>query len=878
MTGEGSSSASAAWEGRFIGRTRDKGSVTALLASHATVTIWGPAGMGKTRLAREILALHAQNGAWTRFVDLSLARDADDICARVGAALGVDASTSRGGEDATDRIGHALAQRRTPLLVLDNFEQVVEHAHGTVDAWARAAPEARILVTSRERLRLAREASHELLPLGLPEENGAPSEAVELFIERVRALEPGYVVAPTSAASVASLVQKLEGIPLVIELAAARVGILGVEGLLARLPGRLDLLARGTRDSSPRQATLRGAIAWSWDLLLEPERAALAQAAIFRGGFTLEAAEAILSVAAPSVLEAIQSLRDRSLLTSVQTTEGIRFGMYESIRAFAEERLEASGSLEETASRHAGYYLSLATARRSGGVATLRVLASEHDNVMAVADRALADASIVGKVRALEAIVALEPVRAARESCLARVTALTRVIDAAHDTEVAPALLAEALRARGAALRTANEHAAARLDFERALTLARSARDVALEGAVLAEEGVLHHELRALDVAELQYEAALRIHRALGDCRAEGRTLANLSALSHDRGDFDLAREGYRRAIGIFVDVNDARLEGIHSMNLAVLEQEHGDERTAAALYGRAKDLLEAQGERRLLAITLGNLGSFHHARGQLHEAEASFARAVEVLGDVGDRRSEAMCLARLAGVRAALGEEGSAERTFELAERRAAGMTDPVPLAAIDLCRGFVDLMRAAQATSAADRAHHEHAVEERILRARREGELALAARSDDVRLTQRLLEQSLARLRRGEAPEAALDDAALVVGPDAAFFRPPGGAWHDLRERLAARRILDALVRHHRDRRTAGLTPDDLWREGWPGERVGASAQANRLNVTLAYLRKSGLRPHLRHDAGAYAIDPALRVQAIVTPPASFLASREG
>ena len=224
---------------------------------------------------------------------------------------------------------------------------MIEDAAPALDGWVREAHEVRFLITSRERTRLPGEVAHELGPLGLPDsdEQAAGAEAVELFLDRVRALAPRGAPGADALPKVAALVRKLEGIPLAIELAAARADILGLDALHARLSRRLDLLGGGVRGVEARQATLRSALEWSWDLLDEADRRALARASVFRGGFSLEAAEAVLGEPGSPAIDRVQSLRDKSLLRAAPRAPGgpVRFSLYEGVRELSAEKLAERG-------------------------------------------------------------------------------------------------------------------------------------------------------------------------------------------------------------------------------------------------------------------------------------------------------------------------------------------------------------------------------------------------------------------------------------------------------------------------------------------------------------------------------------------------------
>jgi predicted ATPase len=357
----------------FFGRARELEKLDALFANNEhIVTLFGAAGAGKTRLALRYAELRSSKyephgGAW--FCDLTDAREESTLYAAVAEALGIS-SARRGASPAMrDALSGAIAARGCALVVLDNCEQIVDAVASAVTAWHRAAPETRFVATSRERLRIEGESVLEVPPLGLPDSDDvAGAESVQLFVDRARRVRAGYELSGSEAPAVAEIVRRLDGLPLAIELAAARAGVMGARTLLERLTRPLDVLTHGHRDASQRQRTMRGAIEWSWALLDGAERLALAQASVFRGGFSVEAAERVLDLSsvggAPSVVEVVESLRDKSLLRAYESSETpgeMRLGMYVSIREFASEQLaQDPESTAETQRRHTEYFLAIA--------------------------------------------------------------------------------------------------------------------------------------------------------------------------------------------------------------------------------------------------------------------------------------------------------------------------------------------------------------------------------------------------------------------------------------------------------------------------------------------------------------------------------------
>ncbi|HEX3497904.1 MAG TPA: winged helix-turn-helix domain-containing protein, partial [Stellaceae bacterium] len=349
----------------LIGRDAVLEEILGLTAAHRLVTLTGAGGIGKTSLglavARHLLPKFA-DGVWV--IELAPLSDPDLVPATVATALGLDPADNVA---SPDRVANALASKQL-LLLLDNCEHLVSAGASMAEALLRANPTARVLATSREPLRAEGECLYPVPPLAVPTESCRDAEdplrysAVRLFIARARAAEPHFSADGHATAAIAAICRHLDGIPLAIELAAARVAALGIEELAARLDERFRLLTGGRRTASPRHQTLRATLDWSYQLLPEPERVVLRRLAIFAGGFTLQAASTIAAIdeiAGPDIVDCATNLVAKSLVAADLGGATGRYRLLETTRAYALEKLVQSGEFEQVARRHAEYYRDL---------------------------------------------------------------------------------------------------------------------------------------------------------------------------------------------------------------------------------------------------------------------------------------------------------------------------------------------------------------------------------------------------------------------------------------------------------------------------------------------------------------------------------------
>jgi len=627
----------------LLGREHEVAAVADLLRREDArlVTLTGPGGTGKTRLGLQVAAdLSDRFAGGVFFVNLAPLGDSALVLPAIAETLAIREESGRA---LLERVTEELRLRRL-LLLLDNFEQVIGAAE-QVAALLTACPQLKILVTSREVLHVRAEHEFPVPPLALPDPDHLPdlatlshNAAVALFLQRAQAVQPDFRLTDANARAVASLCARLDGLPLAIELAAARMKLFSPQALLTRLDQRLSVLASATRDAPARQQTLRNTIAWSYNLLDEEEQRLFRRLSVFAGGCRLSAIEALyMSLGGPSelVLDDVASLADKSLLQRVEqhTGEEPRFAMLETIRAYGLERLEALGEAEAARAAHAAhaaYFLQLAEEAEQGmtgpqQASLLEHLEREHDNLRAAMQWSL-EAAGEGEATALRLGGALYPFWFVR----------------AHFSE-------------------------GRDFLERALARSGDAA-TPVRAKALDAAAQLHDALGSLDRAQALCEESLALYRELGDKRGIASCLHVLADIAWGRGNLAVARSQGEASLTLFRELGDTRSVAYLLYHLGSLAVEQGE-------YARGHDLLTESlaidrelGDTRIMALSLHNLAQLDWlSGGDLAQAHTLLDESMALSRQIGDKESIAHCL-HLSGMLAL--SEGDAASARSLTEQ----------------------------------------------------------------------------------------------------------------------------------------------------------------------------------------------------------------
>ena len=667
----------------FVGREKEVAAAKELLLRPDVrlVTVTGPGGIGKTRLAVQVasgLVEHFSGG--THFVSLSSLSDPGLVASVIVETLGIrEARAQSPLEILRENLQGSL--RAPMLLLLDNFEHLVQAAPIVAELLAMG-PNLKIMVTSRAALHVYGEHEFPVPPLAMPDSlTMAPAEvlsqypAIALFLQRAVAVKPDFELNRENAPAVAEICARLDGLPLAIELAAARVKVLSPASMRTRLTSRLQLLTGGARDMPQRQQTLRGAIDWSHDLLSPAEQKLFRRLSVFVGGCTLEGVESVCDTKGDldlDLLDGMASMVDKSLAQQVEQAEGeSRFVMLETIREYALEKLEASGEEALSKRAHAAYCLVLAeeeATEQSGAEAAewLERFAVEHDNFRAGLDWLTETGDAEWGLRLGAALFRFWEMREYFAEGRGRLGKLLKLAGAAAPTKPR----ARALFAAGVLAAAQGDYTSADGLVGESLDIARQLGDKQGAAVYLNALAVNARDRGDLPFARSLFEESLVLWRELGDQKAVARSLSNLSNIVKLQGDNARARSLHAECLSIFRGLGD-RPGVAWSLNYqGDVARDQGECAAARTLYEQGLAIFRELGDRWGIAGTLADLGSLAREQGNFPTARSLYRESIKVFQELDHKRGIARLLEYFACSAAAQLE---AERSLRLAGAAAA-------------------------------------------------------------------------------------------------------------------------------------------------------------------------------------------------------------
>jgi len=699
----------------FVGRAADLDTLHRLVAEHRLVTLTGPGGIGKTRLALEvgrIVAEEIPGGVW--LVELAAVAEDAQVARTVAQALGVQ-------ENAGQPLVDALAEHlRAParLVILDNCEQVREACGRLVAALLARCEALHVLATSREPLHLVGEQLWPVAPLALPDEardrdpmGVADTEAVALFAARAREALPGFALTPENLATAARICTRLDGIPLALELAAARVRALDLAEIDRRLDQRFRLLTRGAAPAAARHQTLKAAIDWGYELLDEDERALLRRLAVFRGGWTVEAAEAVCNggldaVSAvgergasdsPDVLDTLSDLVDKSFVVPTRTGEGGRFRMLETIRAYAWDRLTASGEDRPVRDRHLAWCATLAEAAEpelqgAHQAVWLDRLDAESDNLRAALawsaegsaehggdNHGTRDGNSAG-LRLGAALGRYWLMRGSLTEGREQLGKLLAANATMPSASRASAARAKALAGAGTLARQQCDFGEALRLYEEGLSIEREAGNDAGVAGLLRSMGNVSEERGEHERARMLYEESLALFRRIGDTWGTAAALNNLGILDNHLGAPQSARPLLEESLALFRGLDELWAVGVTLFNLGHGHFDQDDLEAAEGCYRQSLEVARDLGDLEGIASGLSGIGNVALRRADYAAARRAYLESIEVLADLGDRQAIAECLEALAAVDRTEGDAELAVRRIGAADALRDAIGSPVP------------------------------------------------------------------------------------------------------------------------------------------------------------------------------------------------------
>jgi predicted ATPase/DNA-binding winged helix-turn-helix (wHTH) protein len=676
----------------LLGRERELAAVGQLLLDPAArlVTLTGAGGSGKTRLGMELCRELAEAfEQHVYFVGLGSISDAGMVPAAIAESLGI---RETGGRPYLDLVKELLGEwEPSPvLLLLDNLEHILA-ASAYVVQLIEASRRLKVLVTSRAPLRVYGEYEFPVPPLALPDRQHmhsfaalAENPSVSLFAQRAAAVKPDFHLTAENAAAVAEICSRLDGLPLAIELAAARVKMLPLSGILARLESRLKLLTAGARDLPERQQTLRNTIDWSYDLLSEAEQKLLRRLSVFWGGCTLEGAEAVCNTAndlGGEIFDLTSSLVDKSLMQQRQPgNDEPRFRMLETIREYAVERLKESGEEAATKRAHAAYCLVLAEEgnpdlNASERAAWLRRCDAEHDDFGAALDWLFQTRDLDWGFRFCMALFRFWDMREHSEEGRARLEHILQLAGSDYPKERARIYLF-----LGAFSTAQGDFPAAGTFLQQSLSTYQELDDPSGIAVSLNAMAVMARDRGDHVAAQINFEKSLAFWRKARDRVAIARCLHNLGNVAKIRGDYGRARMALAEAMQLFEEIGDGSGAAWALNQQGDVAKEQGDLREARELYQKALTAFRGAGDRWGMARSLADLGAIACEQGELAKAYTAYKESLEIFTNLEHRRGLARVLEGLACLALGKGDARRALAVAGAASRLRQAVSAPLP------------------------------------------------------------------------------------------------------------------------------------------------------------------------------------------------------
>jgi predicted ATPase/class 3 adenylate cyclase len=674
----------------FIGRERETAEVEELLVVGRLVTLTGAGGCGKTRLALEVASRKLElfaDGVW--FVDLAPLSDPQLVGQTVIHALG---AREEPGRPVFDTLEGFVAHREL-LIVVDNCEHLIQACAVLVEHLLRAGPAVRIVATSRESLGLPGERIWRVPSLSLPDQGASPdvvmgSESARLFLERARAVRADLVVTEEDVAALAEIVSRLDGIPLALELAAARADMLSLTQIATRLDDRFGLLSRGPRTAQPRQQTLAGAIDWSYGLLSDLERAVFCRLSIFAGGFSLEAAEAVTTgpgLDPGDILDLVANLAAKSLVVVTEQGDSQRYRLLETIRAYAADKVSGTGEQADLRGRHLAWFLDLAELAEPqlagpGRGRLMRSLETDQENFRRALDHSVETGAVD---RGLRLATALAPFWTSHGNWKEACGYFEELLQQASDDVPH---LGKALVAAGNMFLLRGDYDRSEALLEGAHTWARAAGNVGTLAQSLSGLGYIAFRRSRQDEAEALWTEALDASRKAGDSRVAATVLRSLAISAGARGDQQRCADLLEEGLAVASKGRDEQTRRLLLSSAAEMNLWMGRYALARDQYEEALQLAGEIGDQSGRASLLADLGWIDFLSGEYDEARTCAAEAVSAAAATDNKRVWAGALRLMGELSACHGAYREAHQLLDRSLGLARQLAAPAEIAGV-LC-----------------------------------------------------------------------------------------------------------------------------------------------------------------------------------------------